>query len=279
MTKRSQKPVDVYLSRWAEGTPTRKTMAQALDRIAQVLGGEDASAYPWHEIDYAIARSVPSRLRGEGLETNTINKMLSALRGVLETCWRTGMISDEEYRRIEVKNERGKALPAGRALEAEEVDAAHAILSKKTGEQEAALVAVLFACGLRRHEAKKLRREDYVEGDKQVRARGKGNKARLIPVPPRWQPIIEAWFGKLEPRALAFPMELHQISYIVECFCDENKLKRFTPHDLRRTFITRVCDASDISIAQKLAGHENLNTTAIYDRRGEAVKRKAVEDL
>jgi very-short-patch-repair endonuclease len=36
---------------------------------------------------------------------------------------------------------------------------------------------------------------------------------------------------------------------------------------------------SDIAVAQRLAGHSNLNTTAIYDRRGKAAEKKAVEDL
>jgi integrase len=49
-----------------------------------------------------------------------------------------------------------------------------------------------------------------------------------------------------------------------------------TPHDLRRTFISDLWDegADGASIAG-LAGHENINTTARYDRRPEAAKAKA----
>ena len=53
-----------------------------------------------------------------------------------------------------------------------------------------------------------------------------------------------------------------------------------SPHDLRRTFITRLLEQNvDINTVRQMAGHEDISTTIMYDKRNEKVMQEAASLL
>ncbi len=57
----------------------------------------------------------------------------------------------------------------------------------------------------------------------------------------------------------------------------EAGIQKTSPYDLRRTYITNLLDSgNDLAIVAKLAGHADVGTTALYDRRHMKAMRKAV---
>lgn len=67
---------------------------------------------------------------------------------------------------------------------------------------------------------------------------------------------------------------------IVQKRAEQAKIPTITPHDLRRTFASRMLDAGiDLFVLQQSMGHASLAITARYDRRGDKAKAKAARAL
>lgn len=271
-------------------------MRAALDSIAGFLSGgkENAWSLRWHGVRYQHTAAVRSALL-EVYAPSTANKMLSALRGVMKECFRLQLISAEEFSRAcDIPSVRGSKTNKGRALSNEELGSllhACAVDEKRCkGSRDYSIIATMYTSGLRRNEVVSLNIEDYSSRQSQITVRsGKGNKDRVSPLNHQARDSIDSWlaFRRSDDGPLFCPisksgdpqertMTDQGVLYILQRRALEAGVESFTPHDLRRTFIGDLLEAgADMSTVQQMAGHANVQTTAGYDRRGDAAKRRA----
>ena len=295
-------PAALYLAQLGAGS--RRAMRQALDAAAALVSGgrADAETLDWAALRYQHTAALRAAL-GDRYAPASANKALSAVRGVLKQCWLLGLMTAEDYHRAaNVPRVKGTTLPKGRALSGGEMGGllgACAADSRLTDLRDAALLAVLYGAGVRRAEAVALDVSDYdpETGALTVRS-GKGNKARIAYAEGGAGAALLDWLavrgaapgplfcrirkgGRNTPQKLTLQRLTPQaVLYVVEKRTKEARVAHCSPHDFRRTFISDLLDVgADIATVQKLAGHASVETTARYDRRGEATKRRAASLL
>lgn len=304
--RRDQSPYWVYLLSLDSGT-SFDTMKGCLDHIADLLAFDGGAEVPWGDLRFQHTSVIRSRLVGtatvklDGTEIpwspSTINKHLSALRGVLGAAWRLGQMTAEDYHRaIDIKSVKGgKRRQAGRHINPEETAALLAAClndGRLKGTRDAALIAVMQSAGLRRAEVATLNRDDYDPGDRRLNIIGKGNKSREVYLHEvaavylgRWLAAtkqvtgpmfvqIDRWgklHGAMTPRAIAL---------ILDERADEAGVPHIGPHDFRRTFAGDLLDNGvDLARVQQLMGHASPVTTADYDRRPGRERKAAIDTL
>ncbi len=75
-------------------------------------------------------------------------------------------------------------------------------------------------------------------------------------------------------------MSDHAIYSVIIRRYKEAGLESLTPHDLRKSFATLLLEnGEDIFTVQELMGHDSVDTTRKYDKRGEKNSRKAIKAL
>ena len=298
LTLLDQNPAAVYL---ATLRPVgRRGMLRALNLISEIASGGKQSALtlPWHQLRYQHTAAIASALVERGYRPATVNQALSGLRSVLYHAWKLGLMESEDYQRArDVKNRRSETLPRGRALTKNELKILiQNCQSENTsaGTRDAALIGVMYGTGLRRSEVVKLEYKDYKPLSGALTIRGaKGGKDRLVYVKGGAAKALGSWLNIRSDAEGSLFCPIHKSGKIrIEQMSDQAVMKilkkrglqadlePFSPHDLRRTFISDLLDAgADIATVQKLAGHASVTTTARYDRRGEEAKSKATDLL
>jgi integrase/recombinase XerC len=143
------------------------------------------------------------------------------------------------------------------------------------GARDAAVLSLLYGCGLRISEALSLKGVDAPLG-KALRVVGKGGKERLVPVLPAVSDAVER-YRALCPHALAPSAPLFRAvrggglgPRAVQARMEGLRARlglpaTATPHALRHAFATHLlANGADLRSIQELLGHADLSTTQIY---------------
>jgi site-specific recombinase XerD len=310
-------PAILYLAglggRAANPERSRRTMEQALETIAGLLArtwkeypphsGQyipcgDPYTIAWGKLRYQHTWAIRAMLV-ETESASSAKRKLTALRGVLKQARRLGQMSADDYlnaAELELNKISETKLPAGRDLGPGEL---RALLDTCTRDQtpagvrDAAIIALLYGCGLRRAEVVALNVEDYDREGGKLQVRGKGKKERYAFPANGAAAALADWLTIRgdEPGPLFYPIRkgghvrrgrltTQAIYHVLQERAEQAGVRNVRPHDLRRSFVGDMLDAgADLSTVQKMVGHADSNTTARYDRRGDKKKREAARLL
>ena len=174
---------------------------------------------------------------------------------------------------------RGKRLP--QVLSRDEVAA---LLAQPKGEgpaalRDRALLELMYACGLRASEAVGVHLDELDLDAGVLRANGKGNKERLVPIGSKAVAALMAYLTVARPQLVGLGEErrvfvnrrgqglTRQGLYkIVQRHARSAGLAdKMSPHTLRHTFATHLlAGGCDLRSLQEMLGHADIATTQIY---------------
>jgi integrase/recombinase XerC len=141
--------------------------------------------------------------------------------------------------------------------------------------RDAAVLSLLYGCGLRISEAMSLRRSDAPLAET-LRIKGKGGKVRLVPILPAVRAAVDDYVAQtpfaLAPEDALFrarrggPLSPRHVQASVQRLRGRLGLPdSATPHALRHSFATHLLGAgADLRSIQELLGHASLSTTQRY---------------
>lgn len=141
--------------------------------------------------------------------------------------------------------------------------------------RDAAVITLLYGCGLRISEALGLTGADVPLPDT-LRIRGKGGKERMVPVIDAARAAVDRYLHAcpypIEPNTVVFrgarggPLNPRLIAKVMEQARAQLGLPATaTPHAMRHSFATHLLSAGgDLRSIQELLGHASLSTTQAY---------------
>lgn len=283
----------------------RRDLAATLRIVLELLLGVPTGSlplsavydHPWHLMTVDDAAVLHRRVYRAYPRQGTRNNMISLVRRVVVQCHRAGLIS--ALRRDRLLEELYTIAPgrsgAGRALTDQEIsDLLHAcatIGSPAARARNAAIVAVLRSTGARISEVLKLQLADWDRVRATLTLRDtKNGRDHVVFLHPAATRYVAAWvrirgerpgplFSNLNDPNATRPLHRSSILLMLRARAAAANVAPFGTHDFRRTFASDMLMRYDAALVSKLLNHTKLDSTLIYDRRGDDLQRAAVASV
>jgi len=226
-----------------------------------------------------------------GLSARSQNRLISALKSFFKFLVTENNISNDPTILLEAPKI-GRKLPE--VLTLQEIDQLiEAIdLSKPEGHRNRAILETLYSCGLRVSELISLKLTNLFFSEGFIRAEGKGNKERLVPIGKKAIQEINIYneqyrnhlnINKEGENTLFLnrrgnPLTRVMIFTIIKDLAEKIDLKRtISPHTFRHSFATHLIEGgADLRAVQEMLGHESILTTEIYTHLDREYLRDAI---
>lgn len=281
---------------------------------------EDSLDFPWEQLDYGAVTAIKAWLDAKYAPATVNRYLCAVRRVLKEAWRHNLISAEAYQRATDVRSVTAQRLPTGRELETEEIKRLIRVClddedNPNLGLRDAAIISLMYSSGLRRAEVVTLDIEDLDLKKHQLRVIGKRNKERLAFLASGAVRALDKWIevrgsqpgplfyavnksgkivryrkerlsadgkqGGAVPKKIIARLSDQTIYYLIDKRALQAGLvKKTTPHDMRRTFVSDLLDVGvDLSTVSKMAGHEDPNTTMRYDRRSSKVMQDAVERL
>ena len=233
--------------------------------------------------------------KSNAVKFSSLNAYIQVLKNFAKFLYRRKVISIDSYELIsDIKKIKGRRPPAGRRLKYREVKTVknnYVKSHKNIDKRDLAIFALGTCTGIRRGEISRIDVTDI--DNSKLYICGKGSAYRIVYLNDFAKEALKDWlevseitrgalFRQMDRHGSVFSERLgvYGVAYAIKRIIKNLDMKYFTSHDLRRTFATTLLDNNaDKFAVQRLMGHASVNTTAIYDRRGERINRQAINLL
>ncbi|WP_040552508.1 tyrosine-type recombinase/integrase [Rheinheimera nanhaiensis] len=289
-------PYSLYLSRLSANSKT--SIASQLRSIAKIMDWPVEDEARFHRINYQDMLQIRAMLQHAGWAARSINRAQVAIRSIVKIAVMMKLADSEQLNQLSSLSKLKHAEYPGTALTKQQVQALFTLLERSTsavGKRNVALFAVLLGTGLRRSELVALELKDVDLNKQTLLVRnGKGNKSRTVFLPKWCLNYLQSWLKlrSMQPGylfcsmfisgvvTLDKPLSVWLVYRLIKDKLQHIGVANASPHDLRRTFITRLLEQNiDLNTVRQMAGHASITTTTIYDKRDMQFMQQAATAL